>query len=77
MKINQKFARKAILAASLTVSVFGFNSMFNEAQAKMQLLQKSVDSPCYTIAADGTKTLKSMSNDCHNGESSCVNGSCD
>ena len=33
MKINQKFAKKAMIAASLTVGIIGFNSMFNEAQA--------------------------------------------
>lgn len=33
MKINQKFAKKAVLAASLTAGVIGFNSMFSEAQA--------------------------------------------
>ena len=33
MKINQKFAKKAMIVASLTAGVIGFNSMFNEAQA--------------------------------------------
>ena len=33
MKMNQKFAKKVMLAASLTAGVIGFNSMFNEAQA--------------------------------------------
>ena len=33
MKINQKFAKKAMIAASLTAGVIGFSSMFNEAQA--------------------------------------------
>lgn len=33
MKINQKFAKKAVLVASMTAGIIGFNSMFNEAQA--------------------------------------------
>lgn len=33
MKINQKFARKAMVVASLTTGIMGFNSIFNEAQA--------------------------------------------
>lgn len=33
MKINQKFAKRAMVAASLTAGVMGFSSMFNEAQA--------------------------------------------
>jgi hypothetical protein len=33
MKINQKFAKKAMVVASLTAGVIGFNSIFNEAQA--------------------------------------------
>ncbi len=33
MKMNQNFAKKAMLVASLTAGVVGFNSMFNEAQA--------------------------------------------
>ena len=33
MKINQKFTKKALLAASLTAGAIGFNSMFNEVQA--------------------------------------------
>lgn len=31
--MNQKFAKRVMLAASLTAGVVGFNSMFNEAQA--------------------------------------------
>ncbi|MDZ7896621.1 MAG: hypothetical protein U5N85_01125 [Arcicella sp.] len=30
---NQKFAKKAMIVASLTAGVIGFDSMFNEAQA--------------------------------------------
>ncbi|PWK17069.1 hypothetical protein LV89_04520 [Arcicella aurantiaca] len=33
MKINQKFAKKAVVVASMTAGVIGFSSMFNEAQA--------------------------------------------
>jgi hypothetical protein len=33
MKNNRKLMKKAIVAASLTAGVIGFNSMFNEAQA--------------------------------------------
>lgn len=33
MKINQKFAKRTIIAATLTAGVIGFNSVFNEAQA--------------------------------------------
>ena len=36
MKMNQNFANKAMLVASLTAGVVGFNSMFNEAQADAQ-----------------------------------------
>jgi hypothetical protein len=34
MKINQKFAKKAMIAASLTLGVIGYNSIFNEVKAK-------------------------------------------
>ncbi len=33
MKINQKFTKKAVVVASMTAGVIGFNSIFNEAQA--------------------------------------------
>ncbi len=33
MKINQKFAKKAVVVASMTAGIMGFNAMFNEAQA--------------------------------------------
>lgn len=37
MKINQKFAKKAIIAATLTSGIIGFNSIFNEAQASTRI----------------------------------------
>ena len=33
MKINQKFAKRAVVVASMTAGIIGLNSMFNEAQA--------------------------------------------
>jgi hypothetical protein len=73
MKINQKFAKKAMVVASLTAGVIGFNSMFNEAQATSS--QKSTPSDCYKYVG-GVKTWASSSNNCGDGGSGCTNGSC-
>lgn len=75
MKMNQKFAKRAMIAASLTAGIIGFNSMFNEAQASMTSTQKSVTSECYKYV-NGEKVWSSSSNDCHDGGSGCTNGSC-
>jgi hypothetical protein len=73
MKINQKFAKKAMVAASLTAGVIGFNSIFNEAQASGSPSGKSITAVKCT---DNNGNQTGWGNGCVNGSSSCVPNPC-
>jgi hypothetical protein len=70
MKMNQKFAKKAMTAASLTAGIIGFNSLFSEAQ-----VTGAPKSPTVTTCKDHGK-IYSFGASCDPGSGSCTANSC-
>ena len=67
MKINQKFAKKAIVITSLTAGIIGFNGIFNDAQAS-----GSGGSYCYQTC---TKKGGGSGGECVSGTGNCASSS--
>jgi len=60
MKMNQKFAKRAMIAASLTAGIVGFNSMFSDAQG--------------TPTSSGPGSSNGNACRCHTSSYSCLEG---
>jgi hypothetical protein len=69
MKMNQKFAKKAMIVASLTAGVIGFNSIFNEVQASGGGQTQYILSKCYKKGGyNGLQCTASSLGNCSNAE---------